>query len=68
MADSTKEQKPSEINVKEDLTPFSVIGSTGDFKPNPFDCIPVSIQERMAQSNEINRKWLEARERDMKRE
>ena len=68
MADSTKQQKPSEINVKEDIAPFSVIGSTGDFKPNPIDCIPVSIQERMAQSNEINRKWLEARERDMKRE
>jgi len=68
MADSTKEQKSSESNLKEDHPPFNLIGSTGDFKPNPSDCIPISVQERMAQSNAINRKWLEARERDMKRE
>lgn len=73
MADSSKTPiLVKRINVVDDEKeyivhhlPSNVLGS---FKPNPKDCIPVKTQEKMVTTNPINRMWLEARERDMKKD
>jgi hypothetical protein len=68
MADSSNKQLPTIVNPMDEVEYISSHLPCNGLKPNPKDCIPVSVQERMSQSNPINRTWLEARERDMKRD
>lgn len=48
--------------------PSSAAPISTPFVPDPRDVIPATAQTAMAASSDINRRWLEARSRDMYRD